>query len=179
MLIRAFPRGCLLFCIILFSTSCKKKEISNNFVITPGNTTNAFILTGDGYQSRLFIFNPDSGKGVYDTSSHTTSITMSGDTGNLRVGCMIQFVGNSIFPGLNPLKSPDTITISIRNTVLPKQDNYASVPKKTLFGVNTFEGVNGRVMGSFSGRFVNLSNILDTVIVANGRFSVTRYPDTH
>jgi hypothetical protein len=165
---------------VVFFISCRKGLISTPFATTPANITNGFVINGDGYDSRLFVLNNiNSNSGSYDTSSHRTNVSAEGDTANLHVKIILNFGGN-VASGLpSKIISPDSIRIMISDITNPKLDSYASIPKKTTLFINTYENVNGRIMGSFSGPFVNLSNMTDTVQVTNGRFSVLRQADVH
>jgi hypothetical protein len=165
--------------MLLIICACKQKAISPPFIANSANSTNAFIMNGDGFNNTFFKLVSDSNMGYYDTTTHKTTISAYGDSGEYKSIFKLQFSGYTYYPGSKKITSPDTITVLINNLINHNQYLYSSIPDKTTLYVTTYENVNGRIMGAFSGQFVNASNLKDTVNLTNGRFSVARNPDRH
>jgi len=173
----------LAFVILALSFwACQKSEITAPFVYNSINYPNGFAITGDGYSSLMINMNESNTlTGYYDTSLHITFIDTKGDTNSYHAEMLVKFI--EIYPStylstaLDTLRSPDSIIIKI-NTASQNQV-YSSVPKKSFLNISKYYDVNGRILGSFYGSFINLTNPKDTVIIADGRFSVMRLPDKY
>src|SRR6185312_5322728 len=139
------------------------------------------IVSGNGLSNTTLNFKAGDCKGFYDTSLHITSIYLSTDTDSVTLQVHIHFNGESAFnaqdtlPGLYNVS--DTIVFYNENT--QNHTYYLPVYVNDLLTITTFDSPGGHINGVFSGPYINQRNVLDTLKVTNGRFSILRLPDVY
>jgi len=139
------------------------------------------VITGYGYSNATILFNTANSSGYYDTAFHKTFVNLVEDTDSLHFQVHFHFNGNTYFAAQDTIPGPDNVsdTIVITNKNNQKTTVYRPTYANDFLTINTYDNAGGHINGVFSGSFINSSNLKDTLIVSNGRFSILRLPDVY
>jgi len=148
-------------------------------VIGPDNIANGMAISGAGFSNTVFYLSTTAG--YYDTSLHQTFLSLVEDSNSVNITIHFHFNGEANFNAQDTLPGPYNVsdTITIYNQLSKKTIVYWPLYTNDILNITTYDNVGGHIDGAFSGTYLNNTDVLDTLKVSNGRFSIIRLPDVY